>query len=61
MKRRYPLNGQEEVNRNIFKVQNTFTDLKYRIAEWLEAHPLAQRVRGSIPLFGQNVKSGKPF
>ena len=33
----------------------------YQIAEWLEAQPLAQRVRGSIPLFGQNVKSGKPF
>ena len=33
----------------------------YRIAEWLEAEPLAERVRGSIPLFGLNVKSGKPF
>ena len=37
------------------------SDMHNRIAEWLEAQPLAQRVWGSIPLFGQNVKSGKPF
>ena len=35
--------------------------LEYRTAEWLEAQSLAQRVWGLIPLFGQHVKSEKPF
>ena len=43
------------------KTKKTIQVTGDRIAEWLEAQPLAPRVWGSIPLFGQNVKSGKPF
>ena len=35
------------------------SSVKYRIAEGLEALPLAPRVRGLIPLFGQMLKVEK--
>ena len=33
-----------------------YSTVQYRIAEWLEAQPLAQWVWGWIPLFGQMLK-----
>ena len=35
--------------------------IENKITEWLESQSLAQRVRGSIHMFGWNLKSGKPF